>query len=62
MLVSYNEKGEAIYDLTRVETEELNQTGYIYDDEKGIAVLQVENNKYVVCEAKKGWKELNFSH
>lgn len=62
MLVSYNEKGEAIYDLTRVETEELNQTGYIYDDEKELAVIQVANNQYVVAKATKNWKELNFSH
>ncbi len=43
MIVSYDEDLIPTYKLNRAETEELEQTGFIQDDENGVVITKIEN-------------------
>lgn len=43
MIVSYDEDLIPTYKLNKAETEELEQTGFIQDDENGVIITKIEN-------------------
>lgn len=43
MIVSYDEDLTPTYKLNKAETEELEQTGFIQDDENGVVITKIEN-------------------
>lgn len=43
MIVSYDEDLIPTYKLNKAETEELEQTGFIQDDENGVVITKIEN-------------------
>ena len=57
--VTFNEYLEPSYELTKEETEELEQTGYCYDDEEEIGVIKV-GYEYVVVKPFEDYDGLKF--
>ena len=62
MQKTYNRDGSISYNLSVLETEELEQTGYVYDEENELAAIKVSDNNYVVCKALKDYKYLNLQY
>ena len=59
--VTFNEYLEPSYELTKEETEELEQTGYCYDDEEEIGVIKV-GYEYVVVKPFEDYDGLKFNY
>ena len=48
MKVTFNEDLVPSYELTREETQELEETGYCYDEEEQIGVMALGDNEFIV--------------
>ena len=61
MEVTFNEDLVPSYELTREETQELEETGYCYDDEEEIGVIKV-GYEYVVVKPFEDYDGLKFNY
>ena len=61
MKVTFNEDLVPSYELTREETQELEETGYCYDDEEEIGVIKV-GYEYVVVRPFEDYDGLKFNY
>lgn len=62
MRVKFNSDLVPSYELTREETEELEQTGYCYDEQEEIGVLALGNNQFIVVRPFEDYDGLKFNY
>lgn len=61
MRVKFNSDLIPSYELTREETEELEQTGYCFDDEEQIGVIKIDDN-YIVVKAFDEYESIKLNY
>lgn len=61
MTVHYNEFLEPDYELTELETQELEETGYTYDDAMGMGMMKI-GEEYVLLERTTNYKGVKFNY
>ena len=61
MIVSYDADLTPTYKLNKAETEELEQTGFIIDDEEGLVITLVEN-QMTVSKIQTNWNQIELTY
>ena len=61
MRVTFNSDLVPSYELTREETEELEQTGFIQDDENGVVITKL-GNQFTVAKITANYESINLTY
>ena len=61
MIVSYDAELTPTYTLNKAETEELEQTGFVIDDEEGLVFTKVEN-KIMVARITENYEKVKLTY
>lgn len=61
MIVSYDEYLVPTYKLNKAETEELEQTGFIIDDEEGVVITKL-GNQYTVAKITANYESIKLTY
>lgn len=62
MITKYNEFNEPSFELTREETEELEQTGYCVTDEGNYCIAEVGDNQYAMFKLFDDYEAIKFNY
>ena len=62
MKVTFNEELVPSYELTREETQELEETGYCYDEEEQIGVMALGDNEFIDVRPFEDYDGLKFNY
>ena len=61
MIVSYDADLTPTYKLNKAETEELEQTGFIQDDEEGVVITKL-GNQFTVANITANYESINLTY
>ena len=62
MKVTFNEDLVPSYELTREETQELEETGYCYDEQEEVGVMALGDNEFIVVRPFDEYDGLKFNY